>query len=111
MYCVGDMGNENYSLSTTSQNGKIFLLENNDNFLPEYISESENNELRQDFVAYGLRNPWNFIEYQNYLIIPDVGEKSNEELNIINLNDLQNSLKPALFPIFDSIIYEKTFMD
>jgi len=112
MYCVGDMGNENYSLSTTSQNGKIFLLENNDNFLPEYISESENNELRQDFVAYGLRNPWNFIEYQNYLIIPDVGEKSNEELSIINLNDLQNSLKPALFgwPIFEgSIIYEKDF--
>lgn len=112
LFCVGDMSEENLSLSTVSQNGKILILNNENLMNPPLISNEKNKETIKNFVAYGLRNPWNFIEYENFLIVPDVGNKSNEELNIIDINQILSSKEPALFgwPIYEgSLLSEKTF--
>ena len=112
LLCIGDMGNPNLSLSTTSYNGKILLIENKNTFETINISDNKNSLPIDNFIAYGLRNPWNFLEYKDMLIIPDVGEKANEELNILNIPTLINNSEPALFgwPIYEgSILYEQTF--
>ena len=103
LFCVGDMAEENLSLSTDSQNGKILILDNESIMNAPLISSEENRTPLTNFIAYGLRNPWNFKEHKNLLIVPDVGEKSNEELNIVDLNDIKNSTSPVLFgwPIFE----------
>ena len=58
------------------------------------ISETNIQQPIRNLIGYGLRNPWNFIEHEGNLIIPDVGDKSNEELNIVNLDELSNAKKP-----------------
>ena len=68
------------------------------------MTESLNLQPLNNILAYGLRNPWNFIQVENLLIVPDVGEKSNEELNVINLEDFELSgNKPYLFgwPLYE----------
>ena len=112
LLCVGDMSEENLSLSTVSQNGKILILDGENIMNPPLISDEENKETINNFVAYGLRNPWNFIEYENFLIVPDVGNKANEELNIIDANQILSSKEPALlgWPIYEgSLLSEKIF--
>ena len=112
LFCVGDMSEENLSLSTVSQNGKILILDGENIMNPPLISDEENKETINNFVAYGLRNPWNFIEYENFLIVPDVGNKANEELNIIDANQILSSKEPALlgWPIYEgSLLSEKIF--
>ena len=112
LLCVGDMGNENSSISTTSLNGKILILNGDVIMNPPLISDSEGKVPITNFIAYGLRNPWNFLEYEDLLIIPDVGNKSSEELNIVDINELSSTSTPKLFgwPIYEgSVLSEKSF--
>ena len=88
LLCVGDMGDKNSAIDTTSQKGKILLLNSKNNKDFPLISESKIQNQLENIVAYGLRNPWNFKEYGNLLVIPDVGNKSNEELNVINYDEI-----------------------
>lgn len=114
LICVGDGGQPNAALNTTSYKGKILVLSNTSISSPELISESKNQLAVRNIIGYGLRNPWNFIEYQNNLIIPDVGNSSSEELNIVNLDELATSKKPFLFgwPIFEgSVKNNETYYD
>lgn len=106
LLCVGDMGQSIDALSTTSQKGKIIFLNSKNNFSPDLLSESENENILNNILAYGLRNPWKFTQIDDLLIIPDVGGKINEELNVVNLNDLQDKREPYLFgwPLFEGSV-------
>ena len=106
LLCVGDMGQSIDALSTTSQKGKIIFLNSKNNFSPDLLSESENENILNNILAYGLRNPWKFTQIDNLLIIPDVGGKINEELNVVNLNDFQDKREPYLFgwPLFEGSV-------
>ena len=42
-------------------------------------------------VAYGLRNPWQITEYNDRLIITDVGSQFIEEVNEINYSEYQQN--------------------
>ena len=112
LMCVGDMGGEVDSLDTSSQRGKIILLNADYATNPEQLTENINQKPLNNIIAYGLRNPWNFLQVENLLIIPDVGEKSNEELNIVDLENFESSgRKPYLFgwPLFEgSILSERS---
>ena len=112
LMCVGDMGIEADSLDTSSQRGKIILLGSDYSTNPELFTENENQKPLTNIIAYGLRNPWNFLQVENLLIVPDVGEKSNEELNIVNLENFESSdRKPFLFgwPLYEgSILNERS---
>ena len=108
LYCVGDMGSPESSLDTSSQKGKILAIDL-EILKPNNISESKYKSPLSNIVAYGLRNPWNFIQKNNLLIIPDVGEKSMEELNVVNLNNIsKNEFKPLLFgwPVYEGTILD-----
>ena len=111
LMCVGDMGITIDSLDTSSQRGKIIFLDSDYLTYPEQLTESRDQQSLDNILAYGLRNPWNFIQVENLLISPDVGEKSNEELNVINLEDFELSgNKPYLFgwPLYEgSILSQK----
>jgi hypothetical protein len=114
LLCVGDGGQPNDSINTTSYRGKIFTLDNNIISNPSLISETNIQQPIRNLIGYGLRNPWNFIEHEGNLIIPDVGDKSNEELNIVNLDELSNAKKSFLFgwPIYEgSILNEEVYYD
>ena len=105
LICIGDMGNPQNSINTSTIKGKILTL-NSNKLVGEtkLISDSANNNVLDNLVAFGLRNPWNFKEFENYLIIPDVGEKNNEELNIVNLDNLIST--KSSIPFFGWPIYE-----
>ena len=45
------------------------------------MSKAEKSPI-QNLIATGLRNPWQFLEFKDYLIIFDTGFTQNEELNI-----------------------------
>ena len=100
------MGQSIDALSTTSQKGKIIFLNSKNNFSPDLLSESENENILNNILAYGLRNPWKFTQIDDLLIIPDVGGKINEELDVVNLNDLQDKREPYLFgwPLFEGSV-------
>ena len=92
-------------LSTSSPRGKILFLNKNISN-PDLLAESKNSSFRKDILAFGLRNPWKTIEYKNLLIIPDVGFSTEEELNIVNLDEFKDTKKPYLFgwPHFEGTI-------
>lgn len=97
---VGDM-KENGLLSsepfdTTSPRGKILFL-NNKISQPDLLSLDKNQSPRNDIIAFGLRNPWKTSEYKNYLFVPDIGLSTEEELNIVDLNQFLETKKPYLF--------------
>lgn len=96
---------DNNAMDTTSLKGKIFLL-NKEITDPALISENNNSSSLKNLVAIGLRNPWKTSEYNGYLFIPDVGWSSNEELNVVKLNDLNKINKPFNFgwPFFEGLI-------
>ena len=82
-------------IATTSLKGKIILL-NTDVSNPEQLSVNRNTEVYKNIIAYGLRNPWKTYEYKNYLFVPDIGLSTEEELNILNLEEISNTQKPFL---------------
>ena len=106
LYCVGDLGYENLSLSTNVKNGKILLLDSEIITNSPLISESENQLKSDNIVAYGLRNPWNFLEYNDLLVIPDVGNKSMEEVNFVELGPSKGGFNSILFgwPVYEGTI-------
>ncbi|MEL0103065.1 MAG: PQQ-dependent sugar dehydrogenase [Gammaproteobacteria bacterium] len=83
-------------LNTLSNLGKIISLKNQDLNIP--LITNNQNDNKKNIVAYGLRNPWQFFEFKNYLIVFDVGLSINEEMNILNLNEAPQSLG---WPIFE----------
>ena len=115
---VGDMEMNNIPLlnseplDTTSPRGKILFLDKEIGN-PKLLSTTDMHNYRKDILAFGLRNPWKTYEYKNLLFVPDIGNHSEEELNIIDLNDFENNNnEPYLFgwPYFEgSIDNEVTF--
>jgi len=94
------------ALYTNSPRGKILfyksLFSN-----PKLIGENRNHIPRKDILAYGLRNPWQTFEYKNLLFIPDIGNTTQEELNIVNLDDFEiNNNEPFLFgwPVYEGTL-------
>jgi len=92
-------------LDTTSPRGKIFLLKNEVSN-PKQLSLNFNTEPFKNLIAYGLRNPWKTYEYKNFLFVPDIGVMTEEELNILNLDEISNSKNPYLlgWPYFEGTI-------
>lgn len=76
------------SLNTSNPRGKVLLIEGNNkyNFNSPLISLVQNQSKLDNIVAYGFRNPWQILEYNNQLFVTDVGYSTTEELNIIDLN-------------------------
>lgn len=85
----------------SSLKGKILITNIHSDTSFKNIYELENNiesKSLQNIVAFGLRNPWQFFETGNFLIIFDTGLSQNEELNILNLKDNQINFG---WPIFE----------
>lgn len=101
MLSIGDMEEPKVSLlnseplDTTSMRGKIILL-NTDISNPAQLSLNRDSKVYKNIVAYGMRNPWKTYEYKNYLFVPDVGLSTEEELNILNLEEITNTQIPFL---------------
>ena len=72
-------------LDTTTYLGKIIALENVELDVPR-ISKDTSDSIN-NIIGYGLRNPWQFFEFRNQLIVFDVGLSINEEMSISNLED------------------------
>lgn len=114
---VGDMETNGYSekvnvpllnsepIDTTSPRGKVLLLNKNIS-KPKMLSVSNLYNPREDIIGYGLRNPWKTYEYKNYLFIPDIGFSTQEELNIVDLNEFDQTKEPFLFgwPHYEGMI-------
>ena len=100
---VGDMEANNASvlnsesLNTTSLRGKVILLESEKKIYSPKINSVNLYEPPQNIVAYGLRNPWQMMEYDGKLIIPDVGNQNIEELNIISYEEFPNGCKANVY--------------
>jgi len=84
-------------LDTSIQLGKILALENATIESPLIYSKDINEKLT-NIVAYGLRSPWQFFEYNGYLAVFDVGLSIHEELTI---SKLSNKSVSHGWPIFE----------
>ena len=78
------------SLNTTSPRGKVILLEADDKIYAPNISSNGSYDPLTNIVAYGLRNPWQMIEHNDSIIIPDVGNQNIEELNVISYSSFSD---------------------
>ena len=78
------------ALNTTSYKGKIILLDSDKTISSPLINEHGLYESIDKIVAYGLRNPWQISEYNNRLIITDVGSQFIEEVNEVNYLDYED---------------------
>ena len=101
---VGDMISD-YSVyfNTTTSKGKILFL--NSYSTNSYLISNKDGQIpRSDIFGFGLRNPWKTYEYKEYLFIPDIGENTQEELNIVSLEDFskQNSSLVFGWPFFEA---------
>jgi len=105
---IGDMVEANFEsrlnhmpLDDSRYYGKIVALSGSDKTI---ISNSkplipENNIPLDNVVASGLRNPWQFFEFKDYLIIADTGFTQNEELNIFKYGSAKSNFG---WPIFEA---------
>ena len=91
---IGDFDEPDYdsrfnsdSLNTTKYYGKILLLESNFEMKVPINNKDGNKDILKNIVAIGLRNSWQFFEYNNYLFVSDVGLSTNEELTIFKLSE------------------------
>ncbi len=114
---IGDMETNGYSekvnvpllnsepFDTTSPRGKVLLL-NKKISKPSMLGVSDLYSPREDIIGYGLRNPWKTYEYKNLLFIPDIGFSTQEELNIVDLNEISETKQPYLFgwPHYEGVI-------
>lgn len=86
---IGDLQEANFEsriksdpLDTSKVRGKIIGLNCDPlNLETAIMSKAEKSPI-QNLIATGLRNPWQFLEFKDYLIIFDTGFTQNEELNI-----------------------------
>lgn len=88
-------------LDTNYLYGKILAIsENNENKQISSLVLSDSNEnINQNIVAIGLRNPWQFFEFNDYLVVADTGFTQNEELNIVKYS---NSTPVFGWPVFEA---------
>lgn len=104
---IGDMSDSGLSdrLNSDPQNtisfkGKILLLDNEKVFnLNSDRLNNDNSESLDNLIAIGLRNPWQFFEFKDYIIVFDTGFTQNEELNIVKFQD---STVNFGWPIFEA---------
>lgn len=89
-------------LDTNEYYGKIVALSGEGEFKKRNnLVLSGNNEItKTNIIATGLRNPWQFFEYKDYLIVADTGFTQNEELNIYKYT--------TTTPIFGWPVFEAT---
>ena len=94
---------------TTSTRGKILLIPDEDSVslpTPPTISRQFSTKPITNIIAYGFRNPWGLAVWNKFIIIPDVGQYTIEEINIINME--QNISKESVnffgWPIFEGLI-------
>ena len=105
---VGDMEANNASvlnsesMNTTSLRGKILLLDSEEKIYSPKISSVETYKPAENIVAYGLRNPWQIIEYGDSIIIPDVGNQNIEELNVVSYDTLPDGCDVEIFIVSES---------
>lgn len=106
---IGDGAEANFEsrlnhmpLDTNQLYGKILALSGKDEVisLNKLILSNKSENLNQNIIATGLRNPWQFFEFKDYLVIADTGFTQNEELNIIKYSDTT--------PIFGWPVFEAT---
>ena len=92
-------------IDTTQPRGKILIL-NEDISKPDLLASTDKYPPREDILAFGLRNPWKTVEYDNKLFVVDIGNYEQEELNIVDLRDFSKTKKPFLFgwPFFEGNI-------
>ena len=99
---VGDMEANNasvlnLSLLTQPPKRKSNLVRVRKEIYSPKINSVNLYEPPQNIVAYGLRNPWQMMEYDGKLIIPDVGNQNIEELNIISYEEFPNGCKANVY--------------
>ena len=66
-------------IDTTQPRGKILIL-NEDISKPDLLASTDKYPPREDILAFGLRNPWKTVEYDNKLFVVDIGNYEQEEL-------------------------------
>ena len=87
------------SLDTSKVSGKIIGLNCNPLNLETAIMSKSDTKPIQNIIASGLRNPWQFLEFKDYLITFDTGFTQNEELNITKF---ENDSKIYGWPVFEA---------
>lgn len=104
---IGDFDEPDYdsrfnsdSLNTSKYFGKILLLESNFEMNIQINNQDGNKEIIRNIVAFGLRNSWQFFEYNNYLFVSDVGLSKNEELTIFKLSENMANLG---WPVYEGV--------
>ena len=78
------------ALNTTSFKGKIILLRSDKKISSPLISENGLYPPLDNLVAFGIRNPWQMMEYENKLVFTDIGSQFIEEINIIDYSKYSN---------------------
>lgn len=104
---IGDMSDSGPSdrlnsdpQNTSSFKGKLMILDNENEFnLNSIRLNIDNSESIENLIAIGLRNPWQFFEFKDYLIIFDTGFTQNEELNIVKF---QENIFNFGWPVFEA---------
>ena len=86
---IGDISEANFEsrlnsspLDSSKITGKIIGLNcDSSKFIQKANLSSTQEEVNKNIVVSGLRNPWQFFEFRDNLIIFDTGFTQNEELN------------------------------
>lgn len=89
-------------LDTNEYYGKIIAISGEGEFVKrKSLTLSSTNEItKTNIIAAGLRNPWQFFEFEDFLIVADTGFTQNEELNIYKYT--------TTTPIFGWPVFEAT---
>lgn len=103
---IGDLSEANFEsrlnsspLDSSKVAGKIIGLNCDTSQLSQKVNLSSNqDEVNQNILISGLRNPWQFFEFKDNLIIFDTGFTQNEELNIAKLSETHNNFG---WPVFE----------
>ena len=103
---IGDLKEANFesrsdsdSLNTTKYNGKILGLNCADLSTSTPVLDTQDSKPLENLIATGLRNPWQFLEFKDYLIVFDTGFTQNEELNVTKY---ENITKTFGWPVFEA---------
>ena len=88
-------------LDNSEYYGKILAISGDRdlNNLNNLILSKENNVYLGNIIASGLRNPWQFFEFEDFLIIADTGFTQNEVLNIYKYS---NTTPNFGWPVFEA---------
>jgi len=90
--CLGDLNSPGNSAKFDTAWGKIISFEKETLIEKPIMSQDD---VRINYIAYGLRNPWSCFFHNDKLIIPDVGNSHWEEVNI--LSDFEDIEDPHFF--------------